>query len=301
MYESEVDAFTAMQTSPRTQAEYRKDLARWYGAGLPLTVAGAAEYKSRLVGAYSEATAGRFWSTVRTFHRWLVHRGLLERSVFEVIKAPARRVQPVVESPSDNDVAALVTFCESPRDRAVVELLLCGLRASEVTDLRATSLRFEVGYGHYLVVLGKGNKERIVPVSDEVVSSIHSLGNTGSDWLVHNPDGSKLTYDMVNNLIDSASKKAGVSIYPHKLRHHYGTRMVRAGVNVLVLSKLLGHATVGTTQRYVSMDLTDLVEASRLDPRNNTGGIHLVEASPQADTRTSEGGDNLVPFRVASA
>ncbi len=302
MFEDQVDAYCGMQASPRTRTEYRKDLTRWFESGYPLTVDGVTNYKLWLCENYKEASAGRFWSTARTFHRWLVDRGVLEHSPFEVVKAPKRRRQPVIDSPSDNDVAALVRSCESPRDRAVVELLLSGLRASEVTDLKADSIKFTDGYGFYLIVLGKGNKERIVPISDNVVQAINELPNVGSDWLVHNNNGDKLTYDMVNNLVDKAAKLAGVKIYPHMLRHHYGTRMVRAGVNVIVLSKLLGHASVSTTERYVSMNLSDLVEASRLDPRSN-GGIRLVSNEGRLEDRTESGqdSDHRATLHVATA
>jgi len=301
VFETEIEAFCLMQASPRTQTEYRKDLAKWIASGWPLTVDGASAYKKYLSDTYAEASAGRYWSTVRTFYRWLVRRGLLEHSPFEVVKAPVRRRSPVIAAPSDNDVDALVAFCESPRDRAVVHLLLSGLRASEVTDLRAGSIQFTPGYGHYLTVLGKGNKERVVPIADHVVEAINSLGNTGSDWLVHQPDGSKLTYDVVNGLIDTASRRAGVKIYPHQLRHHYGTRMVRAGVNVLVLSKLLGHANIATTERYVSMDLSDLVEASRLDPRAQQGGIRLVQGNLEGPATAGEDAGSYPALRLASA
>jgi len=301
MFQSEVEAFCGMQTSPRTQAEYRKDLTRWFEAGFPLTVDGVVQYKIMLTQTYSDASAARFWSTSRVFHKWLVNRGLLEHSPFETVKAPVRRLNSVIDSPSDNDVDALVASCKSPRDMAVIMLLLCGLRASEVTNLTSSSLRFTPGYGYYLTVVGKGNKERIVPVADDVVDAINQLGNVGSDWLVHNNDGSKLTYDMVNNLVDRASERAGVKIYPHKLRHHYGTRMVRAGVNVLVLSKLLGHANVATTERYVSLDLSDLVEASRLDPMATTGGIRIVPSNLEGRTDAGEGSGRPSALRLASA
>lgn len=300
MFEGEVDAFCNMQASPRTQVEYRKDLARWFAASLPLSVDGASQYKKYLTDTFAEATAGRFWSTARTFHKWLVNRGLLQHSPFDVVKAPVRRRSPVIDAPSDNDVDALVASCESPRDKAVVHLLLSGLRASEVTDLRAESIRFTPGYGYYLVVLGKGNKERVVPISDHIVEAINGLANTGSDWLVHQPDGTKLTYDTVNGLVDTASRRAGVRIYPHQLRHHYGTRMVRAGVNVIVLSKLLGHANVATTERYVSMDLSDLVEASRMDPRTN-GGIRIVEGNLEGTASAGEDSGRYPALRLATA
>jgi len=276
MYQEEVEAFCGMQTSPRTRAEYRKDLDRWFESGHPLSVAGATQYKLWLTSHFKESSSGRYWSTVRTFYRWLVDRGLLEHSPFEVVKAPARKRNPVVQSPSDIVVEALVTSCRPGRDHAVIQLLLSGLRASEVTDLKHDSIISDPQYGFYLIVNGKGNKDRIVPIGEHVVDAINELPNVSSDWLVHQDDGAKLTYDVVNGLVDTTSKRAGVKVYPHLLRHHYGTRMVRAGVNVIVLSKLLGHATVATTERYVSMDLTDLVEATKLDPRNNPS-IRVVQ------------------------
>ena len=300
MYETEAESFCSMQTSPRTRTEYRKDLDRWFEAGHPLSVDGATQYKLYLVTNFKESSAGRFWSTIRTFHRWLVDRGLLEHSPFEVVKAPARKRNPVVQSPPDAAVNDLVAFCKPGRDHAVVQLLLSGLRASEVTDLKADSIHSDPGYGFYLVVNGKGNKDRIVPVGERVVDAINQLNDVQSDWLVYQEDGSKLTYDVVNNLVDSTSKRAGVKIYPHLLRHHYGTRMVRAGVNVIVLSKLLGHDSVSTTERYVSMDLTDLVEASRLDPMNN-GGIRVVQGNLEAVSRTGEDSGHRTPVRMASA
>lgn len=301
MFQNEVEAFCGMQTSPRTQLAYRKDLARWFEAGFPLTVDGVIGYKQMLVQMYSEASVARFWSTARVFHKWLVLRGLLEHSPFDVIKPPARSSHNVIDSPSDNDVEALVASCVTPRDRAVVLLLLCGLRASEVANLKAVSLKFTTGYGHYLIVSGKGNKERVVPISDEVVNAINNLRNVGSVWLVHNPDGKQLTYDTINGLVDAASERAGVKIYPHKLRHHYGTRMVRAGVNVIVLSKLLGHASVSTTERYVSLDLSDLVEASRMDPMAQNGGIRVVTSNLEEGAGTRPVAGNRPALRLASA
>lgn len=301
MFENEVNAYCEMQASPRTRVEYRKDLDRWFRAGLPLTVEGVTQYKRHLEQNYKEASAGRFWSTVRAFHRWLVQRGLLEHSPFEVVKAPVRRHSVGVESPSANIVDALVASCESKRDRAVICLLLNGLRASEVTDLQDGSLTFEPEIGYVLKVLGKGNKERFVPLTDESVQALNDLETIeGSDWLVPNHNGEKLTYDTVNGIVDTVAKRAGVKVHPHQLRHHYATRLVRAGVNVFALQKLLGHATVATTQRYVSMDLSDLAQAARLDPRNN-GGIRVVAQDLEVSSGTRPDASHRPALRVASA
>lgn len=300
MFRSQVDAFCNMQNSEATKREYRKDLERWFNSGLPLTVDGVTQYKVYLEANFAEASAGRFWSTVRSFHKWLVRCGLLDYSPFENVKAPKRMTGHMVQSPSDNNVDALVASCTKPRDLAVIQLLLCGLRASEVVNLRADSVKFEPEYGHYLVVIGKGNKERIVPISQTVIDAVNACGNDGSDWLVVNTDGKKLTYDTVNGIVDSVSRKAGVRIYPHLLRHHYGTRMARAGVNIITLGKLLGHADVKTTAMYVTTDLTDLVEASRLDPRNN-GGIRLVTSNLEGEVATSDEADHRGSLSLASS
>lgn len=301
MFENEVNAYCEMQTSPRTRAEYRKDLERWFRAGLPLTVEGVTQYKRHLESSYKEASAGRFWSTVRSFHRWLVQRGLLEHSPFEVVKAPVRRHSVGVESPSANVVDALVASCETWRDRAVIALLLNGLRASEVTDLRVDAVHYDPAFGYYMRVLGKGNKERFVPMTDETQQAINDVPEKDDCvWLVPNFDGSKLTYDTVNNIVDSVAKRAGVKVHPHQLRHHYATRLVRAGVNVFALQKLLGHASVSTTQRYVSMDLSDIAEAARLDPRNN-GGIRIVAQDLEDGTGPRAVSGHRPALRVASA
>jgi site-specific recombinase XerD len=293
------EAFVSMQASTDTQKAYRKDIARWDEAGLPLTVEGVTQWREQLVTKHASSTAARYWSTVRTFHRWLVQVGALQHSPFEMVKAPALRPSVVVNVPSDADVECLRANLTTPRNRLIVELLLMGLRASEVVNLRADALRFDPGYGHYLVFRGKGDKERIVPVAESVIDAINAT-DYESEWMVANDDGSQVTYDTVNGVVDTAAAKAGVTIYPHMLRHHYATRLVRAGANIFSLQKLVGHASVVTTQRYTHMDLSDLVEAAALDPRRN-GGIRVVEPYLQADPSPREDAGRGPAAVVASA
>jgi site-specific recombinase XerD len=302
-YENEVEAFCLMQTSPRTQNEYRKDLARWFNSGYPLTVEGVAQYREYLSTTYKPASAARFYGTARTFFRWLVRRNIIQESPFDFVKGPKRTTDEVINVPSDADVDALLRATKTSRERAVVSLLLNGLRASEVTNLPSTSVKWTAEYGNYLIVRGKGDKERIVPLLEETVDDLAAFeqdNGVASDWLVHNPDGSKLTYDMVNGIVDMAAHKAKVDIYPHMLRHHYGTRLVRAGANVFAVQKLLGHASVATTQRYVTMDLSDLVEATRKDPRN-LGGLRVVSGNLEEGTGSGEDGRSGGSLRVATA
>jgi site-specific recombinase XerD len=303
LYSEHADAFCLMQTSPRTQSEYRKDLARWFASGFPLTVDGVAQYRDYLTRSFKPASAARFFTTTRTFYRWLVKRGIIQENPFDFVKGPKRTTDEVTRVPSDADVDALLRATKTSRERAVVSLLLNGLRASEVTNLRADAVQFAPEYGHFMVVRGKGDKERIVPLLSETVADLAEFDKDNgvpSDWLVHNPDGAKLTYDMVNGIVDMAARKAKVDIYPHMLRHHYGTRLVRAGANVFAVQKLLGHASVATTQRYVTMDLSDLVEATRKDPRE-LGGLRVVPSNLEEGTTAGEDGSHRSAVRVASA
>lgn len=260
MFQSEVEAYCAMQNSPRTAVEYRKDLDRWFASGQELTVQGVVAYKESL-SEFKPSSAGRFWSVARSFHRWLVGRGLLDQSPFESVKAP-KRTNKVVDVPSDDDINALPLGVRTDRERKVLALLMHGLRASEAAGI--IDLRFATGQGWYMVILGKGDKERIVPVMEGYLEDIQA-------------DDTPLTYNMVNNILDDIARRAKVKTHPHALRHHYATRLIRAGASPFALQKLMGHGSIATTQQYVSMDLSDLFEAAGKDPKNmNMGGIRVV-------------------------
>jgi site-specific recombinase XerD len=168
-----------------------------------------------------------------------------------------------------------------------------------VANLRADALRFEPEYGHYLVFRGKGDKERVVPVDSAVLDAINAT-DYESEWMVANEDGSPVTYDTVNGVVDTAAAKAKVRIYPHMLRHHYLTRLVRAGANPFAIQQLAGHASIATTQRYIHMDLTDLVEAASLDPRRE-GGLRVVSSPIQVRTAAAGNPDSGTPGSLPSA
>lgn len=277
LHENEAQSFIDSQNSLETARAYSNDLKLWFGQELPLTVEGVSQYKVWLSEKYKANGSARRYNTVRTFYRWLARRGVIEFSPFDFVKAP-KRPRTVPNVPSDEEVEKVVNSTKTEREAVVVSLLLNGLRASEVANLRADSLRYTREYGHFLVVLGKGEKERLVPLLDETVTAINTFNRaqkTESEWLVYNYDGSKLSYDMVNGIVDMAARKAKVKIHPHSLRHHYATRLIRAGANVFAVQGLLGHDNVSTTQHYVQMDMTDLVKATSLDPRNKMQGALL--------------------------
>lgn len=268
--------FVAMQQSPETRRAYSRDL-RVLADFLSereittITNADAIEFRDYLVDEYTPNGAARVWNTVRTFYRGEL-RG---DSPFEWVKAPKRTANTTPKVPSDEDVAALIGAAwDNPQRSLIIALLLNGLRASEVGGLVKGNVEQHEG-ATILRIIGKGQKERMVPATIEVERAM-----TRYDWacndrqghshfVVSDWQGDPLRYRQVEHAVYKSAEYAGVEgMHPHALRHHYATRLIRSGVSVLHVQKLLGHAKVSTTEAYVGLDLADLIRASRLDPRN---------------------------------
>ena len=273
-----VDQFVGMQNSVETAKAYRKDLSCWYGwlGARALTTDVVVSFKVWLQENRAPAGASRVFTTVRTFHRWLLQQGIIDKSPFEYVKRPQRVVNQTPEVPSDRAVDALLASArqDSPRWGAVVALLLNGLRASEVANVTTDGVIFDAAKGLVILkVLGKGMKERHVPLSHEarlVVGEYRRTLDTTSGLLIPGDKGQPMTLRQVQHIVYKSTERAGlVGLHPHALRHHYATRLARAGVPVLQLQKLMGHSDPGTTQVYVDLDLTDLSAAAQLDPRNH--------------------------------
>ena len=269
------DQFIAMQASPNTRRAYRQDLTRWavFLDGRLPDMDLVIKFKQGLEATLAPASAARTWAAVRSYYRWLGGENPFDR-----VKGPKVITGTTPRTPADRDVEALLAAIDTSdlsglRHRTIITLLLNGLRAQEVVDLRHDSLFFDVvddeTSAWVLRVVGKGRKERLVPANDEAVAAVHAYQQAAraSLWLVSDYDGSQLTYKQVEAAVYKWAKVAGVDMHPHALRHHYATRLTRAGVNVLQLQQLLGHARADTTQRYVGLDLRDLVDAARKDPR----------------------------------
>ena len=216
------------------------------------------------------------FAAVRSYYRWLGGENPFDR-----VKPPKPITGTTPRTPSDAAVNALLDVVDTSdtrglRDKAVIALLANGLRAQEVADLRQDSLFFEAQYGAWVLrVVGKGRKERLVPATDEAVDAVQAYRKVCLDYvrpLVHDWDGAALTYRQVEETVYRWAKVAGLEgMHPHALRHHYATRLTRGGAHILVLQQLLGHARADTTQRYVGLDLADLVDAARKDPRSKRG------------------------------
>lgn len=279
-----IETFVNMQTSPETRRAYARDLRVWQefyaGVGMP-DIETVIRFRDHLVSKYAPNGAVRVWTTVRSFFR-LAHPD--ERSPFDRVKAPKRVTDESPRVPDTESVDASFETVTDPKERLVFALLLNGLRASEVCDLLKANVERHEG-ATILRVIGKGMKERLVPATVEVEQAmvrfwqVSNERQRASEYVVSDYDGGRLTYRTVEAIVYRAARRAGVEgLHPHALRHHYATRLLRAGVGELALRRLLGHASVATTQRYAHLDVADLIRAANLDPRNMTASPQEVRA-----------------------
>jgi integrase/recombinase XerD len=212
---------------------------------------------------------------VRGFHRFLVRDGIAEVDPARAVRPPAppKRLPKAI---SVHDVEALLEASgadETPRavrDRALLELLYgCGARISEAVGLDVDELDLTDGT---VRLVGKGNKERIVPLGSYARTAIEAYlvrsrpelvaAGKGSPALFLNARGGRLSRQSAWTVLRAAAVRAGISreISPHTLRHSFATHLLDGGADVRVVQELLGHASVTTTQVYTLVTVDRLRE-----------------------------------------
>ncbi|HIW90263.1 MAG TPA: tyrosine recombinase [Candidatus Corynebacterium avicola] len=230
--------------------------------------------------ALAQSTVARVLSAVRGLHRFTAADSGLPDVVADVPLAPGRRDLP--KALTVDQVVALIEACpDGPaagalqlRDRAVVELLYStGARISEICDLDLDDLdvRTDSGDGGNraatLLVRGKGDKERVLPVGDPALQAVDAYlrrarpdlaarSRTGADAsaLFLTARGGRLSRQSGHKIITTAAEKAGIpDVSPHSLRHSFATHLLTGGADVRVVQELLGHSSVSTTQIYTKV------------------------------------------------
>jgi len=223
----------------------------------------AAFMASRYKLGIGNRSAARFLSSLRRFYGFLHREGVLVIDPTELIEAPhIGRTLP--ESLSERDVDLLleapeITDCLGFRDRTMLELLYAtGLRVSELITLKFEQVNFRQGF---VRVMGKGNKERLVPVGEEAMEWLENymqgarldiLTERQSDFLFVTKRGSGMTRQTFWHVIKRYAKKAGIKkhLSPHTLRHAFATHLLNHGADLRVVQLLLGHSDLSTTQIY---------------------------------------------------
>ena len=225
----------------------------------------------------------RIISGVKGFYRFLRQEHFMDTDPTELLLTPKiGRHLPEVLTIAEIDamIAAIdMSKAEGQRNRAIIETLYgCGLRVSELVTLKLSQLYLEE---HYVVIQGKGNKQRAVPISPVAIEQInlyleqtrsHQVAQRGSeDILFLNRRGAMLTRQMIFHIVKQLCELAGVRkvISPHTLRHSFATHLLEGGANLRAIQQMLGHESITTTEIYVHIDRTRLRdEILQHHPRN---------------------------------
>ncbi len=231
------------------------------------------------IGARSLA---RILSGVRHFYRYLVLDGYLKVDPTELLESPKQPQHlPEVLSTTEVDIileSIDLTKWEGQRNKAIIEVLFsCGLRVSELTNLKLSNLYLEE---QYLRVMGKGAKERLVPISPRAIEELNYwffdrnqmvIKHGEEDYVFLNRRGAHLTRTMILIMLKRYAKAAGIkkTISPHTLRHSFATALLEGGADLRSIQAMLGHESVVTTEIYTHIDTTSLrQEILNHHPRN---------------------------------
>ena len=231
------------------------------------------------IGARSQA---RILSGVRSFYRFMVLDGYMEEDPTELLPSP-QIGQYLPEYLSVKEVDKLESIIdlskwEGQRNKAIIEVLFsCGLRVSELVSLKLSDIFEEE---KFVRVLGKGNKERLVPISPKAIQELHywyidrnlmNIKPGEEDYVFLNRRGAHLTRTMILIMIKQTAKDAGIqkTISPHTLRHSFATALLKGGADLRAIQAMLGHEDIGTTEIYTHLETSDLrKEILEHHPRN---------------------------------
>ena len=224
----------------------------------------------------------RILSGVRSFYRFLLLDGYIESDPSELLESPQLGEHlPEVLSVQEIDAmeAAIdLSKSEGHRNRAIIEVLFsCGLRVSELVSLHLSDLYLDEGF---VRVMGKGRKERLVPISPRAINELQwwfddrrhmTIKKGEEDYVFLNRRGSHLTRTMILIMIKRLAADAGIqkTVSPHTLRHSFATSLLEGGADLRAIQAMLGHESIGTTEIYTHIDTSRLREEILLHhPRN---------------------------------
>ena len=231
------------------------------------------------IGPTSQA---RILSGVRSFYRFLVLDGYIEQDPTELLESP-RLGEHLPEVLSTEEVDMIensidLSKPEGQRNKAIIEVLFsCGLRVSELVNLKLSNLYLDEGF---IRVTGKGNKERLVPISPKAIIELNlwfldrnlmKIKPGEQDYVFLNRRGAHLTRTMILIMLKRQAQEAGIqkTISPHTLRHSFATELLKGGADLRAIQVMLGHESIGTTEIYTHIDTTTLREEILLHhPRN---------------------------------
>ena len=230
----------------------------------------------------SSRSQSRIVSGIKSFYKYLILEDYIKVNPTDLIETPRIGIKlPDTLSihEIDNLISAIdLSHPQGQRNRAIIEVLYsCGLRVSELINLKLSNVKFKEGY---LKVIGKGDKERLSPIGSSALKYLniyiskirsHQDIKKGSEDIVFlNRNGKKLTRVMIFTIVKNLSESIGLKkrISPHTFRHSFATHLVEAGADLRAVQEMLGHESITTTEIYTHLDREYLRDAiMRFHPR----------------------------------
>ena len=232
----------------------------------------------------ASTSQARIISGVKSFYNYLLSEDIIADDPTQLLEMPKlSRYLPTVLSLQEIDMLKSfidLSKADGQRNKAMIEVLYsCGLRVSELIDLKISNIYAKEGF---IQVFGKGSKQRLVPISETALNeiSLYMLDRNlwdikpgEEDYLFLNQRGSHLTRQTVFNVIKKSAADAGIkaTISPHTLRHSFATHLLEGGADLRVIQELLGHESILTTEIYTHIDMTYLRDTIlSYHPRNKS-------------------------------
>ena len=276
--------------SPNTIEAYRNDL-RWLLAYVNFHELKVEEVKLEDLDNFSASlhdqritprSQARILSGVRSFFKFLLLDGFIDADPTELLVSPhVRNALPDVLSTAEVDrleASIDLSKWEGQRNRAIIEVLFsCGLRVSELVNLKLSNLYVEE---KFVRVTGKGDKERLVPISSRALDELNAwfadrnamrIKPGEEDYVFLNRRGAHLTRTMILIMIKRQAVAAGITktISPHTLRHSFATALLEGGADLIAIQAMMGHEDIATTEIYTHIDTSSLrEEITKHHPRN---------------------------------
>lgn len=210
----------------------------------------------------------RILSSIKSFYHFLIYRNILDNDPTELLESPKIGLR-LPEVLSVKEIDAIISSIdlskpEGQRNKAIIEVLYgSGLRVSELINLQLSKLYMDEGY---MLVEGKGSKQRLVPMSPlslkqlelwKIDRNLLDIKRGNEDFIFLNRHGTKLTRDMIFKIVKELALLAGIrkNVSPHTFRHSFATHLLENGANLRAIQQLLGHESITTTELYTHIDV----------------------------------------------
>ncbi|MEO8088142.1 MAG: site-specific tyrosine recombinase XerD [Bacteroidota bacterium] len=234
----------------------------------------------------SAASQARIISGIKAFFKYLVMENLIVNDPSQLLESPrlGRKLPDILTVEDINNLIGAIDLSsrEGTRNKAMLETLYsCGLRVTELVNLKLSNLHLEIGF---VKVLGKGDKERLVPIGNVAIKllriyitevrAMYTIQTGSEDIVFLNNRGTKLSRVMIFTIIKRLAEKINLkkSISPHTFRHSFATHLIEGGADLRAVQEMLGHESITTTEIYTHLDRDFLRSAIiRFHPRSQPG------------------------------